>query len=620
MTAPPDASLLVLAGPGSGKTRVVVHRAAWLLRVQRVRPRSMLIVCFNRANAFELRRRLAELVDADARGVTIGTWHGLAARLLGRSFVGRGGDATPDLAALIPDATALLRGERPLLGVEPDEQRDRLLGGFRYILVDEYQDVDASQYEFLAALAGRSEAEPEARRALFAVGDDDQAIYGFRGADVAFIRRFTSDYGAAVHELVSNYRSTRAIVAAAHRVIAPSAERMKRSVQQVDAARADDPPGGDWGLVQVLEVTVDGEARAYRCAQAVAVADELQRLRATRPAATVWASFAAIAWQHAELAALRSRLEARGVPVVVADELEGVHTTALREVVTFLDCVRSCAEVDPAMLAAARAAALQAAGDPDSPWWQIVHDLCDDWQTEHGESRFASLAFVEFARETLAEARRHGTGRDGVRLTTIHAAKGLEFDAVFVLDGGFAASPGDELEAERRLYYVAATRARHALCCVARGDRRNPHVAALDGEWIARRAVQVPREALPGPDAIDRYELLTPKDLFLDFAGRRPAGHPIHGALARLRVGAHLTAVLNEEWIELHDAAGIAVAALSAAGREALAGRLADLAWVRVVAVERRERAWCDAEFGARCKVDAWWLPVCELGWRGAGG
>ena len=86
VTAPPSRNMLILAGPGSGKTRTVVHRCAYLLRVERVRPQSMLVCCFNRHAAIELRRRLAELVGDDARGVTVLTYHALAMRLLGYSF------------------------------------------------------------------------------------------------------------------------------------------------------------------------------------------------------------------------------------------------------------------------------------------------------------------------------------------------------------------------------------------------------------------------------------------------------------------------------------------------------------------------------------------------------
>ena len=88
VTAPLGRNMLILAGPGSGKTKTVVHRCAYLLRVERVRPQSVLVCCFNRHAAIELRRRLRDLVGDDAKGVTVVTYHGLAMRLLGYSYAG----------------------------------------------------------------------------------------------------------------------------------------------------------------------------------------------------------------------------------------------------------------------------------------------------------------------------------------------------------------------------------------------------------------------------------------------------------------------------------------------------------------------------------------------------
>ncbi|MCX6891932.1 MAG: RecQ family ATP-dependent DNA helicase [Verrucomicrobia bacterium] len=170
VTAPPNRNMLVLAGPGSGKTKTVVHRCAYLLRVERVRPQSMLVCCFNRHAAIELRRRLSDLVGDDARGVTVLTYHALAMRLLGYSFAGQatvGRDL--DFDALIADATKLLRGENAPPGLEADEVRDRLLAGFQYILVDEYQDTNFAQYLIIKNLAANNEN-------ICVVGDDAQSI------------------------------------------------------------------------------------------------------------------------------------------------------------------------------------------------------------------------------------------------------------------------------------------------------------------------------------------------------------------------------------------------------------------------------------------------------------
>ena len=275
----------MLAGPGSGKTRVVVHRCAYLLRVRRVDPRGILVVCFNRNAALELRRRLLVLVGDDARGVTVQTYHGLAMRLTGCSLAERlehGGEAGTDLETLIPRACDLLEGRTEVPGIEPDALRERLLAGYRHILVDEYQDIDVDQYRLISALAGRT--REEGKLTLLAVGDDDQNIYSFRGANVEYIHRFQEDYEAEVHYLVENYRSSTHIIAAANALIAHNRDRMKTDQPiRVDGRRRSDPPSGRWealdpvtrGHVLVLEAPDPGR-------QAAALIERMQELRRTR--------------------------------------------------------------------------------------------------------------------------------------------------------------------------------------------------------------------------------------------------------------------------------------------------------------------------------------------------
>ncbi len=176
----------------------------------------------------------------------------------------------------------LLKGEG-LPPEEADEQRERLLAGFRWILVDEYQDIGAQQYELISALAGRTLNEEDKRLSLFAVGDDDQNIYAFNGASVEFIRRFEADYAARPVFLIENYRSTAHIIGAANRIIQSAVRRMKAEHPIIiDRARKRSDPGGDWqrcdpvgrGRVQVLP------AGDSPLTQAVAVMTEFERLAA----------------------------------------------------------------------------------------------------------------------------------------------------------------------------------------------------------------------------------------------------------------------------------------------------------------------------------------------------
>ena len=275
-------NVLVLAGPGSGKTRVLVHRIAYLIRARRENPRGILALAYNRHAAVEIRRRLMDLIGDDARGVTVLTCHALAMRLVGISFQDRERRLLDDDAfrEVLRQAVALLRGE----GLEPeeaDDQRERLLAGFRWILVDEYQDIGADQYELISALAGRTLQDEDRKLTLFAVGDDDQNIYAFNGASVEFIRRFEADYGPKPTYLIDNYRSTGHIITAANALINPARQRMKTGHSiRIDRARAKNPPGGDWdaldpisrGRVQILSAWRDP------ISQAQVAMTELQRL------------------------------------------------------------------------------------------------------------------------------------------------------------------------------------------------------------------------------------------------------------------------------------------------------------------------------------------------------
>jgi len=237
----------------------------------------------NRHAAVEARRRLDELIGSDARGVNVMTCHALAMRILGVSFAeaaANPGDETFD--NILRDATRLLRSD----GSTAFVTREQMLGRLHWILVDEYQDIGEPEYELISALAGRTLAEDDARLNLFAVGDDDQNIYAWKGASVRYIRRFARDYRAKEEYLVENYRSSGFIIDAANRCIEGAAERLKRDHRlRVDSHRVADPPGGPWtnrdglaeGRVRILRVS------GGQLSQAVAAVEELGRLSKLDP-------------------------------------------------------------------------------------------------------------------------------------------------------------------------------------------------------------------------------------------------------------------------------------------------------------------------------------------------
>ncbi len=281
---------LVLAGPGSGKTRVITHRAAYLIAGQHVPPDQLLAVTFTSKAAEEMRRRLEKLLGSDVEGAWVCTFHAAALRLL-REFAEAAGlrpdfvvwdevaqeealeealrrldlsrelwdvpnlrhwlslekgglrdPARPELAGELATATraqvaqayaeilheaGALDFDDLIVGVvqllSQDRQvRETIQARFRHVLVDELQDINRAQYQFLKLLA------PPPASPVLAVADDDQSIYGWRGSDLRFVEWFKQDYRARVVELEQSYRSTGTILEAARAMIQRDERRSRR--------------------------------------------------------------------------------------------------------------------------------------------------------------------------------------------------------------------------------------------------------------------------------------------------------------------------------------------------------------------------------------------------------
>lgn len=289
-----DGPLLILAGPGSGKTRVLVHRIASIIERGLAFPSEILAVTFTNKAACEMRRRIESLVGLAAREITAGTFHSVCLKLLrrhaeelgfGERFVvydesdqlslvkecmdalnidrdrlspqsvadriSRAKDACQDPNAFaafaagnfyleqvsrlyeryqkrLAELQAMDFGDLILMTVKLFEQSPTLLESlrqrWRYLLVDEYQDTNRSQYLLISHLA-------KAHKNITVVGDDDQSIYRWRGADISNILRFEKDFpGAVVIRLEENYRSTSSILAAASAVVARNASRKHKNI------------------------------------------------------------------------------------------------------------------------------------------------------------------------------------------------------------------------------------------------------------------------------------------------------------------------------------------------------------------------------------------------------
>ncbi len=600
-------NMLVLAGPGSGKTRVLVHRIAYLVRVRREDPRGILALAYNRHAAVEIRRRLADLIGDDSRQVTVLTCHALAMRLVGASFTGTAErlhqeDFEDQLDRVLTEAAEVLQGE----GLEPaeaEEARERLLSGYRWILVDEYQDINGNQYELISALAGRTLAESDARLSLFAVGDDDQNIYSFTGASVEYIRRFEADYKARPAYLLDNYRSTRHIIDASNAVIEEARERMKVNHPiRVDRARAQALAGGEWadldpvgrGRVQVLQAG-SGPIR-----QAQAALAELKRL-SNLDARWDWSKCAAIArgWKYLE--PIRGLCDLEGIPWQLAKD-DHLSVWQLRETQSLVGWLRSRQSAVLRNSEARDWLRRQAAGR----WIDLLKQAVQEHEQEADDAETPVDSFVEWLAEWSRDARRR---QHGLLLTSAHKAKGLEFDHAVVLDGGWERTGTDEdPDASRRLYYVAMSRARLTLTLTSMGSL-NPYIERLLGH---RSVLRREPAALPEPPAAARQTCLRLGlgDVFISFAGYRSRGDRVHRAIADLAPGDDLGLDDSEKRWRLLDQKGVEVGRL-ASGFTPPKGTRCAKATVYAVVTRRREQS--APEYQERLRCDRWEVVLPEL-------
>jgi DNA helicase-2/ATP-dependent DNA helicase PcrA len=595
----PNQSALILAGAGSGKTRVLTTRIAWLIQTGQVSPQGVLAVTFTNKAAKEMTTRLSAMLPINTRGMWIGTFHGLCNRMLRAHHRDAG---LPSTFQILDSADQLGAIKRLLKAGNIDDERypprnlqqfinsskeaglrardvevnddynrkfvelyalydaqcnregvcdfaELLLrcyelldrneilrqhyqDRFRHILVDEFQDTNKLQYAWLKLLAGGG------KNAIFAVGDDDQSIYAFRGANVGNMSDFEREFRVQnLIKLEQNYRSVGHILNAANALIANNARRLGKELWT---------DSGEGEPVRIYEAQTDGYEAAW-------LVDEVKQLIAEGHAR---AEIAVLYRSNAQSRVIEHGLFNAGIPYRVYGGLRFFERAEIKHALAYLRLIENPAD-DTAFLRvvnfpprgigartleqlsdAARGGntSLYAAvggmtGAPGAklgafvklieslrfetanlPLTEIVDaaiqrsGLIQHYQTEkEGQERIENLgelvnAAAGFVQEegygadapgTQAEAEAaipsplagflsHASleagdnqaeaGQDALQLMTVHAAKGLEFFAVFItgLEEGLfphenSMNELDGLEEERRLMYVAITRARRRL-------------------------------------------------------------------------------------------------------------------------------------------------------------
>ena len=596
-----DGPMMVLAGPGSGKTTVITHRVQYLTKEYGIDPGDILVITFTRAAAEEMRERYEALTGGGSR-VTFGTFHSIFFRILKLAYrytadnivreeqqmqfvreLAQAGGLEPEdeneFAASILSEISSVKGERIALehyyskncpdavfrqlyaGYEEKMRRAGLIDfddmmvlclelfterkdilsawqrRYRYILIDEFQDINRLQYEIVRMLA-----KPEDN--LFIVGDDDQSIYRFRGARPEIMLGFERDYPGAGRILLDvNYRSTEEIVAPALRLIGENQKRFSKAIHTT----------GRHGKNVITKLWQDpGEEN-------LAIAREIQLYlqSGVRPG-----DIAVLYRTNAGPRFLMEKLMEYNLPFRTRDTVPNLYEHWIsRNILTYIRIAmgsRAREDILQVINRPKRYISRDAMPDETVSFEKMkVFYAEKDWIAERIESlegdlraiaRMSPLAAVNYIRqgmgydeylieyatfrrmrpeelletadelkesaagfktfdewfahieaykeELLRQAAQRRTETDAITLATMHSAKGLEFPIVYILDANEGITPhsramlDEDMEEERRLFYVAMTRAKTRLHVYAVRERyhKKAEVSRFVWEYLGRES------------------------------------------------------------------------------------------------------------------------------------
>lgn len=594
-----DGPMMVLAGPGSGKTTVITHRVQYLTKEYGIDPGDILVITFTRAAAEEMRERYEALIGGGSR-VTFGTFHSIFFRILKLAYrytadnivreeqqmqfvreLAQAGGLEPEdeneFAASILSEISSVKGERIALehyyskncpdavfrqlyaGYEEKMRRAGLIDfddmmvlclelfterkdilsawqrRYRYILIDEFQDINRLQYEIVRMLA-----KPEDN--LFIVGDDDQSIYRFRGAKPEIMLGFERDYPGAGRILLDvNYRSTEEIVAPALRLIGENQKRFSKAIHTT----------GRHGKNVITKLWQDpGEEN-------LAIAREIQLYlqSGVRPG-----DIAVLYRTNAGPRFLMEKLMEYNLPFRTRDTVPNLYEHWIsRNILTYIRIAmgsRAREDILQVINRPKRYISRDAMLDETVSFEKMKAFYAEkDWIAERIESlegdlraiaRMSPLAAVNYIRqgmgydeylieyaafrrmrpeelletadelkesaagfktfdewfahieaykeELLRQAAQRRTETDAITLATMHSAKGLEFPIVYILDANEGITPhsramlDEDMEEERRLFYVAMTRAKTRLHVYAVRERyhKKAEVSRFVWEYLGR--------------------------------------------------------------------------------------------------------------------------------------
>lgn len=393
--------IVVAAGPGSGKTRVLVHKLASLLLLEDVKHEQLLMLTFSRAAATEFKIRLMELVNNAALFVDIKTFHSFAFDLLGKQ------GSLEDADTVVGRAAEM---------IETGEVEETKIAK-SVLVIDEAQDMGADDYRLVSALMQRNED-----MRVIAVGDDDQNIYAFRGSSSKYLKALVDDHGAAFYEMTANYRSDRAIVAFANRFVQCIPARMKHT--PIEATSKEE------GVVETFD------NRQFPIA-------DFQ----------IQGSTAVLTRTNEQALQIAYMLEQQGVHTTLAQSGGGFRFINLAEVRYFMKQTGDGSSISKEQWLSAKERTCERYAT--SRQLPLMHRFWNRY--EHSNRYYYRSDLRQFLLESDIEDFLSAEG--SVFVGTIHKAKGREFDTVHLFVDNPDASDPEDL----RTTYVGITRARHRL-------------------------------------------------------------------------------------------------------------------------------------------------------------
>ena len=444
--------ILVGAGPGSGKTHLLVHKVASLLWIEEAKPDSILCLTYTRAACRELKKRLFDLAGPLSAKVMITTFHSLAFSILGVQGNKKALENADDVVA---KAAELL-----------ESGDDTGVGAPGVILVDEFQDLSAGEYRLLRALYDLGEKEPR----VIVVGDDDQSIFAFRGSSSEYFQKFADEFlNTEKFYLTTNYRSVAGLVRANAKLLELMTERVKEGSQQFAMNQ------------KSAELSFYEEGNK---ANAAFVAAEIL---AQKFADSPKESYCILTRDNAESFLAAAKLEENQIlyRLLKGRDKDKCPIEKTREVLGFCEILQSDPRVGKYPWSAKEFKQLAVeykANHRMESSFELLDSLIEDFtdaETACGDDEITLGAFNQYLGEvSYSDFAMKNLG--AVSIGTMHSAKGLEWDNVILALGSWILKDADEKKTQEnyRLLYVAATRAKKSLTII--GDEK-----LLPSGWLS---------------------------------------------------------------------------------------------------------------------------------------